>query len=321
MIAKGLTEATEFLSKIGFPKDLLKKVSKNEKVASRLCTLLESHKIQSLDQKSSPLIYYIASSGSEVLAKHEDFLLTQIVQNRLESKQQLRLAEEYLDDKAQVEDLKAFDEACWVGKSITDEDIKSFIEKFVKEKEELLLSCGGKINHPTVMNEIKQQLPIADPGSIIKIGSGIVKEQLGDKVKEIQQKEKNSKKKKKKDKNAEVEQFTKIDLSKLVARDVAGGMNTPELIEAQRKATGGKIITRFPPEPNGILHIGHSRAIRFNFSIAGAYEGDCNLRFDDTNPAKEEIEFINKIKENVAWMGYSPARVLHASDWFPKIYE
>ena len=89
--------------------------------------------------------------------------------------------------------------------------------------------------------------------------------------------------------------------------------NSERLLQEQKEATGGRIITRFPPEPNGILHIGHARSIRFNFSLAGIYEGECNLRFDDTNPEKESLEFINEIKENVKWMGYTPARVLHSS--------
>lgn len=99
-------------------------------------------------------------------------------------------------------------------------------------------------------------------------------------------------------KNTEAE-FQKVDISKLVARNIAGDTNSEKHIKEQQEATGGKIRTRFPPEPNGILHIGHGRAIRFNFSIAGQYDGDCFLRFDDTNPEKESLEFINEIKDNV----------------------
>jgi len=65
-----------------------------------------------------------------------------------------------------------------------------------------------------------------------------------------------------------------------------------------------KIQTRFPPEPNGYLHIGHAKSIFLNFGIAKKYNGYCNLRFDDTNPSKEDIEFINSIKEDINWLGF-----------------
>ena len=66
----------------------------------------------------------------------------------------------------------------------------------------------------------------------------------------------------------------------------------------------GRIATRFPPEPNGYLHIGHAKSICLNFGVAADYHGSCNLRFDDTNPHKENIEFVEAIKGDVAWLGY-----------------
>jgi glutaminyl-tRNA synthetase len=80
-------------------------------------------------------------------------------------------------------------------------------------------------------------------------------------------------------------------------------------------------MTRFPPEPNGYLHIGHAKAIRFNFSIAKDYGGKCYLRFDDTNPEKENMEFINSIKSNIEWLGFKPWKVTAASDNFDKLFE
>ncbi|GEM44540.1 glutamine--tRNA ligase/YqeY domain fusion protein [Deinococcus cellulosilyticus] len=82
-----------------------------------------------------------------------------------------------------------------------------------------------------------------------------------------------------------------------------------------------KVVTRFPPEPNGYLHIGHAKAICLNFGIALDYEGQCNLRFDDTNPEKENYEFVNSIRQDVEWLGFKPAQVLFASDYFEKYYE
>ncbi len=85
---------------------------------------------------------------------------------------------------------------------------------------------------------------------------------------------------------------------------------------------GGRVATRFPPEPNGYLHIGHAKAIVLNFGVAEEFGGTCNLRFDDTNPAKEEQEYVDSIREDVRWLGYDWGdREYFASDYFDRLYE
>ncbi|MBD3343608.1 MAG: glutamine--tRNA ligase/YqeY domain fusion protein [Chitinivibrionales bacterium] len=85
---------------------------------------------------------------------------------------------------------------------------------------------------------------------------------------------------------------------------------------------GGKVVTRFPPEPNGYLHIGHAKAICIDFGMAEEFGGECHLRFDDTNPSREEQEYIDSIKQDVAWLGFDwGERVFFASDYFGKMYE
>ena len=82
----------------------------------------------------------------------------------------------------------------------------------------------------------------------------------------------------------------------------------------------GKVATRFPPEPNGYLHIGHAKSICLNFGIAAEYNGTCNLRFDDTNPEKESIEYMEAIERDVQWLGFDWAGLHHASDYFEQLY-
>ncbi|HSN27163.1 MAG TPA: glutamine--tRNA ligase/YqeY domain fusion protein, partial [Kofleriaceae bacterium] len=82
-----------------------------------------------------------------------------------------------------------------------------------------------------------------------------------------------------------------------------------------------QIATRFPPEPNGYLHIGHAKAICVDFGVARDYQGTCNLRYDDTNPTKEDVEYVESIERDVRWLGFSPAAVLFSADYFPKMYE
>ncbi|MFX0185225.1 MAG: glutamate--tRNA ligase family protein, partial [Candidatus Hodarchaeota archaeon] len=105
---------------------------------------------------------------------------------------------------------------------------------------------------------------------------------------------------------------SKVDLDfirKIVSEDVKEG-------KYERQ-----IMTRFPPEPNGWLHIGHAKAIHLNFSIADEYNGLCNLRFDDTDPAKESMEYVEAIKEDVKWLGFDwEDRLYFASDYFEELY-
>jgi glutaminyl-tRNA synthetase len=84
---------------------------------------------------------------------------------------------------------------------------------------------------------------------------------------------------------------------------------------------GGRVATRFPPEPNGYLHIGHAKSICLNFGIAEEYRGSCNLRYDDTNPAKEEEEYVRSIEQDVKWLGFQWTNKLWASDYFDTMYE
>ncbi|MEJ2495613.1 MAG: glutamine--tRNA ligase, partial [Ignavibacteriaceae bacterium] len=84
----------------------------------------------------------------------------------------------------------------------------------------------------------------------------------------------------------------------------------------------GRVHTRFPPEPNGYLHIGHAKSICLNFGLAEEYNGLCNLRFDDTNPSKEEVEYVESIKEDIKWLGFDWGnREYYASDYFDQLYE
>lgn len=84
---------------------------------------------------------------------------------------------------------------------------------------------------------------------------------------------------------------------------------------------GGNVYTRFPPEPNGYLHIGHAKSICLNFTTAEKYDGKCNLRYDDTNPVKEDVEYVDSIEEDIKWLGFTWEKRLWASDYFPKMYE
>src|SRR5262252_4023363 len=95
----------------------------------------------------------------------------------------------------------------------------------------------------------------------------------------------------------------------IVEQDVASGKHH------------GRVATRFPPEPNGYLHIGHAKSICLNFGVAEEQHGTCNLRFDDTNPTKEDVEYVDAIKADVSWLGFKWNAERYASDYFEQLYE
>jgi glutaminyl-tRNA synthetase len=98
-------------------------------------------------------------------------------------------------------------------------------------------------------------------------------------------------------------------IEQMVINDLAEGKN------------GSRIQTRFPPEPNGYLHIGHAKAICLDFGLAEKYSGICNLRFDDTNPSREDVEYVDSIQEDIKWLGFNWANVFYASDYFRQLFD
>ena len=98
-------------------------------------------------------------------------------------------------------------------------------------------------------------------------------------------------------------------VEQLIEADLAEGKNA------------GRIQTRFPPEPNGYLHIGHAKAIAIDFGMAQKYGGVCNLRMDDTNPQKEDTEYVEAIKKDIEWLGFKWNKVLYASDYFQQLWD
>lgn len=98
-------------------------------------------------------------------------------------------------------------------------------------------------------------------------------------------------------------------LEEIIEKDIAAGVNK------------GRVHTRFPPEPNGYLHIGHASSICLNFGLAKKYNGLCNLRFDDTNPSTEETEYVDSIKADIKWLGFNWSNELYASDYFEQLYQ
>jgi glutaminyl-tRNA synthetase len=126
-------------------------------------------------------------------------------------------------------------------------------------------------------------------------------------------------------KNTRTERKNKKETANTVTTDSTSSVDfIRQIIEEDLNTNkyGGRVHTRFPPEPNGYLHIGHAKGICINYDIAEEYDGLYNLRFDDTNPTTEDVEYVESIQEDIRWLGYDwEDRLFYASDYFEQLYE
>ncbi|KAK7884882.1 hypothetical protein WMY93_028005 [Mugilogobius chulae] len=268
-----------------------------------------------------------------LISKRLSFLTDMIAQRKISTELQLAAALEYL--KGHPKDpinQKEFEDACGVGVVITPEQIEEAVESVIRKHKEQLLKERYRFNMGLLMGDARMALKWAD-GKVIKNEVDMqVLHLLGPKT------ESDLEKKPKKEEvvvNGEVQFEGKSLMEQLRGESLKfhkpgenytteGYVVTPKTMDLLKKHleyTGGQIRTRFPPEPNGILHIGHAKAINFNFGYAKANNGICFLRYDDTNPEKEEEKYFTAIKDMVEWLGYKPYAVTHASDNFQKLYD
>ncbi|EGR28605.1 hypothetical protein IMG5_171930 [Ichthyophthirius multifiliis] len=200
------------------------------------------------------------------------------------------------------------EKVCGIGISLSEEQISQKIREFLTTKKAELDTLRYCTSISEYMKNLREILPFAD-----------AKEESQKHKKTAQNN--NNNEENNTENNGQFQEEPRKKITDLIGRDLAAAQNTPELLQLREKTFGNVILTRFPPEPNGYLHIGHAKSIRFNFTVASDYKGKCYLRFDDTNPEKENMEYINSIKDNVKWLGYEPWKVTYSSDNFDILYQ
>ena len=234
-----------------------------------------------------------------------------------------------IDEEKVTIDEPEFEEAAGVGVVVTEEDITAAVDSAIQENTPALVEKRYRFNTGLMQRDIMKNLRFAEGKTVSALITEKVAALLGPKTEADLAKPKKVKKQKapktpKAAKDPEMEEerdpFEGIP-SKFEARGIASAENTPELMEKYRQATGGKIICRFPPEPNGHLHVGHAKAMFIDFGYAKKMGGECILRFDDTNPTVEKTEYIDAIKEMVKWLGHEPVKITFSSDYFDELYD
>jgi len=237
-----------------------------------------------------------------------------------------------------------FEAASGVGVHVTEGELQDFITRYISTNKERIVEERYKAL-PTTLKELAADPLIkwADPKSRTEIVNKKFEELLGPKderdtapvkkVLPLQRPNLQKEKAKAKHTEAAAENTTNDTaqgiLSTMFTEGWLGNLHkpggnvqvTPELMEKHLAATGGKVVTRFPPEPNGYLHIGHSKAITVNFGYARHHGGICYLRYDDTNPEAEEEQYFTSIKESIEWLGFKPYKITYSSDHFQRLYD
>ncbi|KAK6480826.1 glutamine--tRNA ligase [Huso huso] len=266
-------------------------------------------------------------------------LLTRIISLSLSLSAALDCVKSHPVDPISVEE---FERQCGVGVVVSPEQIEDTVEAIISKHKELLMKERYRFNMGLLMGEARSQLKWAD-GKIIKNEVDMqVLHLLGPKTEADLEKKPKAPKQKAAAENEKVEAAdgdVKLEGKSLMQQLRGEAMkfhktgenyktegyvvtpNTMRLLREHLELTGGQVRTRFPPEPNGILHIGHAKAINFNFGYAKANNGICFLRYDDTNPEKEEEKYFTGIRDMVEWLGYKPYAVTHASDYFQQLYD
>jgi len=227
----------------------------------------------------------------------------------------------------------AFEKACGIGVTYTQEEIDAEVNRILDTKKDALEKSGWAFGYGPALGQIKKTLQFADSAAVVNALDAELTRRIGprpsaEEVKNAaKQKAKDNKKggKNKKAKKPEAEKSattyeTLPDTVQFPAPE-ENVQRTPELLAEHLKATGGKIRTRFPPEPNGYLHIGHAKSMNLNFGYAKKNSGVCYLRFDDTNPVKEKTEYIDSIIRSMKWLGHEPWKITYSSDYFQELYD
>ncbi|KAI8772081.1 glutamine--tRNA ligase [Biomphalaria glabrata] len=350
-----MADLVELFVSTGLTEQKAKETIKNELVSKNLEQAIKTAEQyvngSSKNKDVGKLLYSIATKLKAQIKQHQNFVVQYIATRKISSEEQLSAALQYLLHHPESEVVvKSFEEACGVGVVVTPEEIESAVEEVVKKYKEALKEKRYHYNTGPLLGEIKTKIKWADGKAVKNELDMQILDLLGPKTDADLEKAPKSKvpnTKPSQPKEPVVNGDNKIVEESILSADgrlkgfaeVMGEAlkfhkpgenyktdgyvitpNTMELLKKHLQETGGKVFTRFPPEPNGILHIGHAKAINFNFGYAKKTGGFCYLRYDDTNPEKEEEKFFLAIKDMVEWLGYTPYKVTYASDNFDKLY-
>lgn len=338
----------KFVTVLGLSEQKAKETIKNASLTKNLSLALESLEKQNkkeISKTAGTLIYHLCSKIKAQSMQHLDLLVALIADNKLDTNVRVEFALEFVLNhsvKGTSIDVPELEKFCGVNVVVTPEEIEKVVEELINKHKSELIEQRYRFNVGKILADVRAKLPWADGKAVKNEVDAQIFYLLGAKTEaDLAPPPAKAKSKPAKVPNAAVEKESKesddsamtiMELMKTKVHFHAPGENyktdgyvttplTEKLLKEHLKITGGQVRTRFPPEPNGILHIGHAKAININFGYAAAHNGVCFLRYDDTNPEKEEEKFFIGIKDMVEWLGYKPYQITHSSDYFQQLYE
>jgi len=269
-------------------------------------------------------LYDVATTYPAEALQHRAVLIKYLVEGKL-TKTTFANAKNYVKKQRHEASLDTndFESTCGIGVVITADDIKNAVAATLEKNKAKLDEFGYNFGYPEAMKDIRDFLKFADNQLVKAELDQALENLLGPKDKAPS-----------KPKPAPVVEkpaaaaasssavpHETLPESVVLHEPKDNPYCPPDLLKLHLERTGGKIYTRFPPEPNGYLHIGHAKSMNLNFGYAKKMGGECYMRFDDTNPVKEKTEYIDSILGSVAWLGHKPWKITYSSDYFDQLYD
>lgn len=324
-----MEDITNQLQSFGVNDTRSKEIARNKKVSSSFVEIIDycnSRGYEHLDDKKISLLHSLAIDikGSPLSLAKFGLIIDSIVAGKISSTLQFSEGLKYIKKSGNDASVEELEEASGVGKELSDSNTNTLIFKYLDQvQDEIKLKRYSIL--PKLLGDLKKkpELKWAKPALFRPAIDEYFLNTIGAKD------ERDMAKKEKKKVVKDTKTAASNEHRTMFNEGFLGELHKPgenpqkydELMKHHIEITKGQVWTRFPPEPNGYLHIGHSKAIMVNFGYAAFHNGKCYLRFDDTNPeAEEEIYFI-KIQEMISWLGYKPWKVTYSSDYFQQLYE
>eukprot|EP00884_Botryococcus_braunii_P000839 jgi/Botrbrau1/10756/Bobra.180_2s0021.1 len=336
-----------------------KNAIKNKKFRDELVTIIKEAGAEDGCSEGQGVILYTVTSKYPPNAKvhRKQFLQDFVSTGKIKSIAQLEGACAYLSQLGgEALDVAALEEAAGVGIQVTPEQVREAVALVVKKEEARLLEERYHANLNILLGAVRGSLKWAEVADIKAELDSQVAQLLGPKTEADLVKPDKKKGKPKKEAaeksaatvagapeengSAQPPQeeswrtadpyafFPKPNQNNQVHTTVAFSdgssmaiANRTDQLQEHLRVTGGRVITRFPPEPNGYLHIGHAKAMFIDFGMAERYNGECILRYDDTNPEAEKQEYIDHIQDIISWLGWKPSKITYSSDYFEELYQ
>lgn len=318
--------SAEFKS-LGLQDKKVAEILKNKKVSTALADIISE--LPSKEDANATLLHSFASLSKDAaddVKPYRKLVVLAIADGRLKTNLQLEEAWTYVKEAKDSATNEGLDAASGVGVEISNEEVSREVAKYIEENKADIEEKRYKAV-PSILVSVKKlpALKWANPGSFKPIIDEQILKLLGPK----DDRDLVKKKEKKAPAAAKATEQTPTTKRSVFSEGWLGALHKPggnpqvdeKFMKAHLAATGGRVFTRFPPEPNGYLHIGHSKAIAVNFGYAKFHDGVCYLRYDDTNPEAEEEQFFTSIRETVEWLGFQPYKITYSSDYFDQLYE